>query len=196
MSLKINNEPTVEPISLFEVKDHLRLDHDSHTEDDLIKTTLIPAARHYCENFQNRAYITQTWELWLEAFPSKSYIEIPKPPLQSITSVKYYDTSDSEATFSSSYYFVDTKNQYGGRVVLNYSQSWPSTTLRPANGVCVTFVAGYGDDGYDVPKDFRSAMLLYIGHLYENREAVVTTGLNAVEIPKGVDALLWMERVM
>jgi len=195
MALKINTEPEIEPISLFEVKDHLRLDHDEHTEDDLIKTTLIPAARKYCELRQNRTYITQTWELWLDAFPDKGYIEIPKPPLQSVDSIKYYDTSDSEATFSSSYYTVDDKDQYSPKVFLNYGQSWPSTALRPYNGVCVTFVAGYGDDGYDVPQNVRSAMLLFIGHLYENREAVVTTGLNAVEIPKGVDALLSLEGV-
>ena len=107
--------------------------------------------------------------------------------------IRYYDTDDTEATFSSDSYFVDTKSE-PGRVVLNYGESWPTTTLRPANGVCVTFVAGYGDDGSDLPQKVRNAMLLIIGHLYENREQVVT-GVVPVYVPLGVDALLWQGRV-
>jgi len=167
-------------------------DASTSIEDDLLNA-LITTARQYVEDFQNRALNTQTWELWLDAFPGKDYIEIPLPPLQSAT-IKYYDTDDTEAPFSADDYFVDTKSE-PGRVVLNYGESWPSTTLRPANGVCVTFVAGYGATASTVPKKVKQAMLLLIGHLYENREAVLTTGMNAVVVPMAVESLLWQNRV-
>jgi len=163
-------------------------------EEDLL-TALITAARQDCEKFQNRCYLTTTWELWLDAFPLKDFIEIPLPPLQSVSSIKYYDTDDTEAEFSSDDYFVDTKST-PGRVSLNYGKSWPSTTLRPYNGVCLTFTCGYGDDGSDVPRNIYQAILLLLGHLYENREAVMTTGMNAVELPLGAIALLWKDRVL
>lgn len=192
MALVLNSGPSVEPLTLLEVKNHLRLDASDNTEDDLLNA-LITAARQDCEKFQGRAYITQTWELWLDAFPGQDFIKLNKSPVQSVSSIKYYDTDDTEATFSSDDYFVDTKSE-PGRVVLNYSESWPSTTLRPANGVCVTFVAGYGDAASDVPQYIKNAMLLLIGHLYENREAVIT-GMTAAQMPFGVEALLWKERV-
>jgi uncharacterized phiE125 gp8 family phage protein len=168
-------------------------DASTSVEDDLIES-LITTAREDCESFQNRVYITQTWELWLDEFPSKDFIEIPLPPLQSISSIKYYDTDDTEATFSSDNYFVDVKSE-PGRVVLNHGESWPSTTLRPANGVCVTFVAGYGDAD-DVPKAVKQAILLLIGHYYENREAVLTSGMNAVAVSMAVESLLWKKRIL
>ena len=52
------------------------------TEDNELNK-IIKAAREYCEGFQNRAYITQTWELWLDAFPGEDFIELPLPPIQS-----------------------------------------------------------------------------------------------------------------
>lgn len=166
-------------------------DASTTLENDLL-SSLIEAARQYCETFQRRVYITQTWELWLDAFPADNYIKISLPPLQSVT-VKYYDVNDTEATFSSDDYFVDTKSEPGW-VVLNTGCSWPSTTLRPANGVCVEFVAGYGVAS-DVPKKVKQAMLLLIGALYEQREAITTTGLNINEVPFGVNALLWQDRI-
>jgi len=214
-------------------------------EDDLI-SRIIKAARLDCERFQNRAYITQTWDLWLNAFPVKDYIELPLPPLLqpvvtagdfvtgtvyrilSVEStdftaigaasntvgvifkatgagsgagtatasciIKYYDTDDTEYFLDGSYYSVDDKDQYAPKVYLRYGQSWPSTTLRPYNGVCITFTCGYGDASA-VPENLIEAMMLLIGHYYENREAVIT-GQPAAELPLGVERLLWKERVL
>jgi len=160
--------------------------------DDTLITSLIKTARSYCEKFQNRAYITQSWELWLDEFPRNGQLQIPLPPLISIDSIKYYDVDDNEYPFADTNYFVDVKNEPGW-IVLNSSISWPSTTLRPANGVCVTFTCGYGAAS-DVPEDVKSAMKLIIGHLYKNREAVDTDNLK--ELPFAVDALLWMDRIL
>jgi len=168
-------------------------DASTSVEDDLLNS-LITAARQYCEGFQRRAYISQTWHLWLDEFPNKAYIEIPLPPLQAAgVSIKYYDTSDAGTEWPTSNYFVDAKSE-PGRIVLNYGNIWPSTALRPANGVCVTFIAGYGLLASDVPKKVKQAMLLLVSHWYENREAVATSGAMPKEIPFSVEALLWQDR--
>jgi uncharacterized phiE125 gp8 family phage protein len=158
-------------------------------EDDMI-TSWIKAARRDCENFQNRVYITQTWQLWLDAFPGQNYIKIPLPPLQSISSVKYYDVNDTEYTFASSNYYQDIVSEPGW-IVLNSGSSWPSTTLRPANGVCVTFVAGYGAAA-SVPDEIISAIKLIVGDLYEHREH---SSERKLEENPAVMSLLWKERV-
>jgi len=159
------------------------------------ETTLIngyiKAAREFCENFQNRAFVNQTWELWLDGFPSEAEIEIPLPPLVSVTSVKYYDTGNTEATFDSANYFVDTKSE-PGRVCLGYGKSWPSTTLRSHNGVCVTFVAGYGATAANVPQKVKQSMLLLIGDYYSAREA----GIASKQTIEAVERLLWLERIL
>lgn len=243
MALKQISAPAVEPLKLEEAKIHVRVDADIDEDDGLING-LIAAARQDCEKFQNRAYITSTWELWMDEWPDKDYIEIPLPPLQVpvvtagafITGVTYrivsvgttnftligasantidvvftatgagtgtgtatasgiityYDTANTVATFAAASYFVDTKSE-PGRVVLAYGQSWPGTTLRPANGICVTFIAGYGAASA-VPENIKQAMLLLIGHFYENREAIVI-GQTAMPLPMAVESLLWKDRL-
>jgi len=187
MALKLKTPPASEPVTLTEAKLHCRV--EVNTDDTLI-TALITAAREYCEGFQRRAYITQTWELWLDRWPRKGYIMIPRPPLISVDSIYYYDVDDVDVEFTD--YFWDTKNEPGW-VILTYGSSWPTETLRPANGLCITFKAGYGNAAA-VPQKIKQAILLLVGHWYENREAVAITGAVPKDIPKSVDALLWLDR--
>ena len=158
-------------------------------DDSTLIESYITAAREYCENYQNRAYITQTWELWLDSFPRCDVLEVPLPPLVSVSSIKYYDVDDTEATMSSTLYFVDTKSE-PGRICLNYGEQWPQTTLRPHNGVCVTFICGYGATSAYTPEKARLAMLLLIADYYANREA----GNASEKTIKAVERLLMMER--
>lgn len=161
------------------------------TEDTLV-ANLITAARKYCEKVQNRAYITQTWDWWMDAWPDSPF-KIPFPPLQSITHVKYYGTDDSENTWSTDEYMIDTYGQ-PGRISLKYGKTFPSATLRPANGVVIRFVAGYGNNAADVDENIRLAIKLLVGHLYENREATVERALS--NIPLGIEALLGVDRII
>lgn len=188
MGLRQTGAPAVEPISLTEAKLHLRIDT---TAEDALISSLIKTARQYCESYQQRAYITQTWELWLDRFPDIDIIDVPLPPLQSISSIKYYDTANVGHTFAVSEYFVDSKSQ-PGRVSLSYGKSWPADTLRPTSGVCINFVAGYGSAASAVPVTATYAILLLLAHYYENREAAGATQVYTA--PLSVDALLWQER--
>jgi uncharacterized phiE125 gp8 family phage protein len=190
MALKLIVPPIEEPVTKEEAKNHCRVETD---DDDTLIESLITAAREYCEGFQGRAYCPQIYEFWLDSWPKVGQIKIPRPPLISVESIIYYDVDDMPHDFDVDEYFVDIKNEPGW-VVLNYGSVWPTETLRPANGVCITFMAGYESDDYGtaVPQKVKQAILLLIGHWYENREAM---GPNLQDIPKGVDALLWMDRV-
>lgn len=194
MPIKTITAPAIEPIPIHEIKADLRIDGDLTDHDYLIRG-LVVAARITCEKILRQALITQTLEQVLDTWPDGDRIELQRPPLQSVTTVKYYGTDDSEQTLSSGLYFVDTVSK-PGRVVLNDGESWPTATLRPANAVIVQFVAGHGDDESDVPEHYRHAIRLLVGHWYENPSAVATSGAVPKELALGVRALLGLDRVL
>lgn len=182
-------DPTAEPVSLAEAKTHLRVDT---TADDALIASLVVAAREAIEEISGRSLMTQTWDLVFDAFPDAPFT-VPRPPLASVTHITYTDKDGNESTFASANYVVDT-NSEPGRVALATDAEWPSTTLYPIGAVVVRFVAGYGNAG-DVPERYLQALKLVIGHWYENREAIATTGAMPKEMPLAVQALLWMNRV-
>jgi len=191
MGLTLITGPTVEPLTLAEARDQLRIDGE---DEDTLLAGLIQAAREWAEAFTRRALITQTWELVLNTWPTGDRFSLPLPPLQSVTSIKYTDIDGDEATFSSASYIADTDHT-PGRIVLKNGYSWPAVTLREVSGIRVRFVAGYGAAAADTPQVIRQAMLLVVGHLYENREDTVATG-NLRTIPLGAEMLAWNRRVM
>lgn len=160
--------------------------------EDTLLTGFITAAREYCEGYQNRAYITQTWELLLDEFPD-SVIQIPLPPLQTVgVTINYHDTALAVHLIAAADYQVDI-DSYKGRICPVYGKVWPTAILRSMNGVVVQFIAGYGLLTTDVPEDIRLAIKLLAGHMYEHREA---TDIKEVrEVAFAVKALLGLDRV-
>lgn len=175
-NLVINTAATNEPVSLVETKRHLRLavtamDAAEYNDEDSLLERLISAARYQAEQETGRAFITQTWDLYLDAWPTGNSIEIPLPPLVSATvTYRLEDDAGYDNTFTD--VVVDTESE-PGRVVLLDGYTWPSGDLYTANPIKVTFTCGYGDDTTDVPEGIRSAVLLMVSDLYENRGDVV-----------------------
>jgi len=190
MAIKVITPPSSEPVTLTQAKSQSRVDIST---DDTLLNSYIAAARRYCERVDWRAYMTQTLEVWLDEWPSGNVLTLPRPPLQSVTYIKYYDEDSIEATFSSAAYYVDTVSE-PGRVMLKSDYDWPSATLREVNGVVVRFIAGW-TSADNVPETIRQAILLVIGHWYENREGVLV-GTVSKEIELGVKRLLDIERAM
>ncbi|KKM01562.1 hypothetical protein LCGC14_1793180 [marine sediment metagenome] len=177
--------PLIEPLTLEEVKDHLRI--DGTIEDSYIEP-LIQPAREWAEAYLNRALITQTWDLFLERFPkwSGTQIEIPFPKLQSITDVKYQDILDVQQIWSDTLYTVDTNREIG-RIIPITDEDYPST-FGHIHDVVIRFVAGYGSNAEDVPRAILQGMLLKIGHWYERREDTSVAPMH--KIPDGAMNLL------
>jgi uncharacterized phiE125 gp8 family phage protein len=196
MGIKVITPPTGEPIGRVDCQRHLRLDgcFDSppyaHPEDALIEGYL-GAAREFAELYTRRALATQTLELALDAFPSAA-IELPGGTIQSITSVSYVDIDGTAQTIDTANFVLDDYSEPAWLLPAD-GFTWPSTQS-VVNAVKVRFVAGYSiaDDSpqtYPLPKSIRAALLLMLGHLYENREDT-TAGVKVEQIPTGSLALL------
>ena len=193
MGLSLITAPAREPISLQEAKDHLRV---TATDEDALIESLITAARQTIEGrfgVIQRALITQTWDWTLDGFPSDSTValQVPFPPLQSVTSITYLDGDGASQTWSAAKYTVDAKSLIG-RIIPAWDEDYPETRS-VINAVTVRFAAGFGGAQQDVPMPIRQAMLLLIGHMYENRETHIM-GVAVAELPT-VDRLLAPYRI-
>jgi uncharacterized phiE125 gp8 family phage protein len=182
--------PAEEPVSLAEAKAHLRVDHDA--EDTLI-SMLIGAAREYVEQGAARALMPQTWRLSLESLPGgRCPIELPLPPLRSVESITYQDDDGAEQTLDDALYLVDTDDE-PGKVLPVYDGEWPDGRC-DVNAVKVTYIAGY-EDADHVPKRAKQAILLLVGHWFENREAVGTAGRELEMAVTNLMGQLWHGRL-
>lgn len=167
--------PTVEPVDLTMLKDHLRVTHD---EDDELLELVLVRAREALERLTGLAVLSQTWEQASDGFPCASVdnprgaIVVRKPPLISVTSITYIDTDGNPQVLDGSAYTVNTR-RFPGEIVAAYETQWPATRDVP-NAVIVRFVAGYGTIGEQVPGALKSALLLMAGDLYAHREETVS----------------------
>lgn len=173
--------PAAEPVSLDELKSHLRIDFDD--DNDLI-TSLGIGARQWFETALDRQLVTATWQIKLDSFPSWE-IELPYPPLQSIAAILYKDTALDSQTLSSSAYDVITW-QTPGIVQPKDGYSWPATGSSPS-AVTIRFVAGYGA-ATAVPDLVKAGIKLLAASWYENREAVSEMELRPV--PLAVESIV------
>ena len=198
-NLTLITPPSIEPLSLADVQNYLRIDTTNDTLEDAYVTSLIVSAREYCENFQNRAYITQTWELALPGFPDyarESVIEIPKGKLQTITNITYKDTTGAVTTLTPDTDYNVSNRGILGRLCPPFGKVFPLAILYPLDPVVIRFKCGYGDGPEDVPARVKQAMLLLISHWHENRVVVNDLrGVNPVELTFTVSSLLSQDRI-
>jgi uncharacterized phiE125 gp8 family phage protein len=178
MPLELTTPPASEPITLAEAKAHLKVDTDA---DDALIERLIAAARARAEWHTGRAFVTQSWIFWLDAWPET--IDLPLPPLQSVLSITAYTRADIAHTLSSSDYTVANN-----RIALKDGRA-PPTDLRRLNAVAIAFTAGYGVAS-DVPAPLRVAILSLIAFLYEHR------GEAPADLPQDILAHLAPYRVL
>lgn len=161
MTVKIVTPPSVEPVSLAELREQLRIDHDDEVAILLQK---ISAARRHVESLTGLALAPATFDLTLDRFPAAE-IAIPKAPLVSVTSVSFIGADGIEAVVSASNYVVDTALPQGWIVPVS-DFSWPAT-MATINAVRVRFVAGYETP----PENLKEAILQLAAWWYEQREA-------------------------
>lgn len=182
---KVTSDPAAEPVLLAEAKMHLRVEND---EENALISILSQAAREMIEQRIGRSLITQTRTIKMDYFPKYSdTILLPYGPVQSVTSIKYFD-EEVELTLSSTLYTVDTNSDIA-RIVID--DSWPSTD-DDINSVTIVYVCGYGASSSYVPKPIKQAIYMLIAHLYENRQAVIVSGspTAVIEMPMGVEYLI------
>lgn len=186
MGLICTVEPAELAVSLADAKKQCEVSESDTTHDEHL-TRLIRAATDDVERFTRRALITQTWRLslreWphdaLRQWPHPGRLLIPRPPLQSITSIVYTDDNGSLITLDSSLYQVST-DASPSFAEPAYGEVWP--TLRPETleAVRITYVAGFGDLDTDVPDQYKNAIYELVAFRFMNRGDV------DVDIPKHI----------
>lgn len=174
MSLRRTVNPTNLPVELSDARKQCEIG-DGDTAHDAHLLRLIRTATGDVERATRRALITQTWVLTLEEFPEE--IDVPRPPLQSLT-INYINDAGTLTLLASSEYQID----YGTPACVEpaYSKAWPSTRPETSNAVQVTIVAGFGDDPNNVPAEYQNVILELVAFRFFNR------GDEQQEMPKHI----------
>lgn len=180
LTFRVTTQPVIEPITASNVKDYARIDGSS--ENTLIEG-FIEAVRGATEKFLGRALINQTITVSMDAFGFSNLvnvprylqlgnngdiIELPRPPLVSITEVRTVAEDDITTTYASSNYYVRT-NPEPGQLVIKFGKTPPINTDRFHGGYEIEFIAGYGENVDDVPQAIRTGMAMWVADIYENR---------------------------
>lgn len=195
MKISVVTPPELEPVTLAQAKAHLQLYADQ-VEDDAYIQALIGAAREKCEGICPVSLITRTLKASLPCFLGSespgwrrsacSPIQLPRPPVQSITSVAYLDASGALQTLDTATYVLSPG--VPSSLSLAPGKSWPSTISGRPDAVQITFVAGCGDDPTAVPSVAKLAIMQLVAHWFARREPV--SGQSLARVPFTVEALL------
>ncbi len=167
--LTLVTAPTIEPITSAEARLQCGVADDAAGYHDPKLLSLVQAAREKVETDTGRAVMQQTWDYTFDLFPyGMRPLYIPKAPVSSITSVKYYDTLNVQQTLATSVYatYLDREP---AEIRLKYQQQWPFIYYQPGV-ITVRFVAGYGAAETAVPESLKAAMLLLVSDWFENRD--------------------------
>ena len=177
MLYRVTAPPEEEPISLEDVKLYLRTLPDDDSEDEAVIKPLITAAREYCENITGRALAKQTVAAYPEARVGVAVL--PRPPILAVESVTVFKDDGARETLESSHWLLHLA---GDAIFL---RKLPGD-LRSVDPIEVVYTAGYEE----LPMLLRQAMLLLIGHWYENRETVVVGAIASINVQRTMDAIL------
>ncbi len=166
------------PVTLTEVKDHLRIE-SAFTTDDAYIQSLIHMATSQAESILRRKLVIQTWKYFLDAWPKDYFLILPFGSLQSVTSIKYKDSDAVEYTMDSGDYIVDADSD-PGKIVLGYGKSWPSVTLLPASAIYTEFVCGFGghvSQAITAATNASPIVATVTGHGYSTGDELVIEGV-------------------
>jgi uncharacterized phiE125 gp8 family phage protein len=178
MGLSVTSSTSVPAAMLSIAKEHMRV---SGTTDDTLIGLYLDAAINDAETFTGVALFDTTYKLTLSDFPSSTEIVLPRSPAKSVTSVKYYDTDGNLQTLATAAYTVNVNDEQRGTITLNDDYDWPDVDEDDPEAVEIVFVAGHGTAYTTAPQLFIAGILLYAGHLYDNRDGGSTEDLTPVQ---------------
>lgn len=192
-------------ISLAQAKAHCRVDD---TDSDAVITGFIRAATEYVSERTGLTlqpttlqYRADRWSC-LGGWRSSWWLQLPRSPVRDVTAITYFDVDGIEQTIAPSSYSWEPTNS-GAYIWFGKTYSLPALEAGRPSAVRVMFEAGFNDPadndtGSDpsliLPERLQQAMLLLIGHWFENRETV-TIAATFSEVPVAMEALIETLRV-
>lgn len=171
-------------LTLDEVKKHVEV--EGTTAHDAQLTRLIQQATDFVEGPTGKllALNEQTWEMRLDRFCP--YIQIPIWPIISVDQIQYVDLDGATQTLDAAVWEADVYDN-PAMIRARSERSFPGTKWQ-FNAVTITFTAGWPADP-GVPEDLKGALLLLIGHWFDNREDSIV-GTIVSKTPKGFDSII------
>lgn len=168
---QISVHPVVEPVSLTEAKEWLKIHPDFADDDNLIRL-LIRSARVWAEKITGMALMEQTVvETW-DRFQEGGIFYLSVWPVISVTSLQYLDDNGSYQTWAASNYTLDAISRPCRIVNKNRIQQTGVVYNNQLPNVWkATYKAGQTTTNA-VDPNVKSAMLLQIAMMYENREDI------------------------
>lgn len=167
-------EPSVEPLSLEEVKEYLNVDVDLVKQDAVIQG-FIKASREWVERYTGRALIEQTLEARWDCFPCHGPILLPRYPVVSVEEIAYTDHAGAAQVWATANYQTDVYSE-PARIYPAYNAYYPATRGGDFSALRVRFIAGYAsgvspateqDVRAAVPEQLKLAMKVYLAYAFE-----------------------------
>jgi hypothetical protein len=199
--------PEIEPVTLVEMKRHLRC-QDGVTIQDGDITALIVAAREWVEDYTARALIDQTWRLtigdylhgdrvrgynlpifaggfsrheWLR-WMRRGEIILRRSPILGVTSFKSIDAAGMVTNVDTATYSLREADSKWPRLALINGVTWPTGTLE------IEFRAGFAsrigspkEDASVVPTRFKQAIKLWAEANYDRDQFMMELLLKVAE---------------
>lgn len=172
----MTSAPTIEPITLGEAKAHMRVDSD---RDDALINALITTSRLQIEDTLELALIHQTWSFVMDCWPDTAHVELPIAPAATLLAVRTYDGDDVMTPIPLVNFHLDTLSRVP-RVTRKGIFAIPAG-MRPANGIEISYRAGFSATADGVPEALRQALRLLVAFWYDHREP-----LEAMKVPTKV----------
>ena len=182
--------PAVSPITLAELKAHLRI---TTTAEDTYLTRCLSMGVARAEAYLGVAMVNRTIDLFLDQVreaqvglsldaETLSSIALPKAPLASVTGLYTYDTADVETAWTTTSYVISGAGDPMNRGALSLVRGWTwPAGLRIAKAVRVRYVAGFGAAAVNVPEDYQQACLVMASAFYGHRGDCAATTPPTVE---------------
>lgn len=193
-ALRTIRPPAAEVISLSQAKGHLHIDL-SFTDEDTTLEGYIESAREVIEQHYNLRLAQQQVELLLQNFPYGDAIQLPIWPVQSADYLNFTDVANVTRTLTIGTDVLTRLYCKPAELKLPFGGVWPAQVLTTADpvkiGLTVGFITGASPETLKMPARAVAAMLLLIGHSYDNRSAVTLgTLMKSEKLLHGVDDLM------
>jgi hypothetical protein len=157
--------PAVEPVTLFELKEFLRVDADDSSQDNVI-VTLAMSARTWVEAMLKRKLVQQTWRVALDYFPGyyamvtgqpgsspvlsgpallagiRYAIVLPYPPVNAIVNFQYENANGVVTVMNPATDYIQDLLSNPARLTPPFGQMWPVARV-VLNAVQIDFQIGY-----------------------------------------------------
>lgn len=163
MTMTLLTPPALEPVTLAELRQFLRLGDNS--DYDLLNR-LLKAARETLEARTGLALINQTFRFHADGWPGNGIVRLAKYPVRSVSAVAALLVDGTSVAIAGHDLHLSTRARPARLYLAERHRP-----VHPFRGLAIDFVAGFGETGNEVPDALRHAVMTLVAHWYEMRSA-------------------------